>query len=647
MIGSVIDGTYRVDRLIGEGGFGVVYECQELPLGRAVALKMLRPSATGEREMKRFLVEGRNLASLNHPNVVQIYRLGNYQGSPYIVMECVQGKTLKDHVQSRSLSTRRVVELMQQVAAGLSAIHAMGIVHRDLSPNNIVVTDSGTPKILDLGLSRDVTSLTTMSSQNYLLGTLPYVSPEQVEERGGGFASEIFSFGVILYEALTGHHPFRAEHHMSLLYNIAQRDPEPIERRLKNCPAALSALVTECLEKRPDDRPGDMAEVERYLGEILTLPDLESASAHRDARPSGPRPTPRNPYLNRVMIKHREDFFGRTQEVKRICARFNATPPGSISIVRDRKIGKSSLLNYIYARQNRQTYLEQPEKMVMVFLDLQEEKSMSMESFVKALLGIANYELRGRLDVSDCTLSLDGIKDMVQRLDQGGYRLAILLDEFEGVTTNPNFNLEFFSFLRFLANHYNVAYLTSSARDLQVLCHTKEISDSPFFNIFSTMRLSVFQRPEAEDLIRIPSERAGKPLAPYTDPILDMAGLFPFFIQMACSHTIEYLDEHQHAREPDFKEVHRRFFEEAKLHYRYIWDSFDPHEKSTVLRVAKGKSMPEALKHVLAELETRHYVEPDRGHPRLFATAFDEFVKTEAAKGEKGSLLERIFGGRG
>src|SRR5438093_7799396 len=218
MIGTVIDGTYRVDRLIGEGGFGVVYECQELPLGRAVALKMLKPSATGEREMKRFLVEGRNLASLNHPNVVQIYRLGNYQGSPYIVMECVQGKTLKDHVQSRSLSTRRVVELMQQVAAGLSAIHAMGIVHRDLSPNNIVVTDSGTPKILDLGLSRDVTSLTTMSSQNYLLGTLPYVSPEQVEERGAGFASEIFSFGVILYEALTGQHPFRAEHHMSLLY---------------------------------------------------------------------------------------------------------------------------------------------------------------------------------------------------------------------------------------------------------------------------------------------------------------------------------------------------------------------------------------------------------------------------------------------
>jgi serine/threonine-protein kinase len=280
----------------------------------------------------------------------------------------------------------------------------------------------------------------------------------------------------------------------------------------------------------------------------------------------------------------------------------------------------------------------------MVFLDLQQEKGMSMEAFVRALLGIANFELRGRLDVSDCALSLDGIRALVQRLDTAGFRLAILLDEFEAVTTNPNFDLEFFSFLRFLANHYNVSYLTSSARDLQVLCHTKEISDSPFFNIFSTMRLSVFQRPEAEDLIRIPSERVGKPLAPHTGAILEMAGLFPFFIQMACSHAIEYLDEHPEAREPDFKEVRRRFYEEARLHYRYIWDGFDTHERSTVLRVFKGKALPDALRHVLAELESRHYVESGEGRPRLFASMFDEFLRMEAPEEKKGSFWGRLMG---
>jgi len=270
---------------------------------------------------------------------------------------------------------------------------------------------------------------------------------------------------------------------------------------------------------------------------------------------------------------------------------------------------------------------------------------MSMESFVRTLIGIATLELRGRLDVSDCTYNLDGIKVLVQRLDEAGYRVAILLDEFEAVTTNPNFSLEFFSFLRFLANHYNVSYLTSSARDLQVLCHTKEISDSPFFNIFSTMRLSVFRREEAEELIRVPSERVGKPLGAHTERILGLTGLFPFFVQMACSHAIEYLDEHAGAKEPDFHEVARRFYEEAKLHYRYVWDGFDSLEKSTVLRVAKGKGMPDALKHVLGELESRHYVDENGGRPRLFSSTFEDFVRGEGERSGKKNLFERMFGG--
>ena len=644
MLGTVIDGSYQVDRLVGEGGFGVVYECTEVALKRRVALKMLKPGPTGDRELRRFLSEGRNLASLNHPNVVQIFRLGDHDGSPYIVMEFVNGRTLNQMIQLELPPVRRLLEIMHDVAAGMAAIHAMGILHRDLSPRNIVVTEAGTAKILDLGLSKATNGLSSMESRGYLLGTLFYVSPEQVDGRESGVRSEIFSFGVVLYEALTGIHPFRAEHHMSLLYNIAQRQPEPLATHLPDCPPALNRLVARCLEKRPEDRPDSMVEVERSLAEILKLSALGTSGSRRVPLPSGSRTTPRNPYLKRVMIKHRDDFFGRGQEIKRIYARLNASPPGSISIVGDRKIGKSSLLNFIYARANRQQYMEQPDRTVMVFLDLQQEKGMSMEAFVRALIGIANFELRGQLDVSDCAFTLDGVKDMIERLDEAGYRLAILLDEFEAVTTNPNFNLEFFSFLRFLANHYNVSYVTSSARDLQVLCHTKEISDSPFFNIFSTMRLSVFQQAEAEELIRLPSERVGKPLGDHVDPILDMAGLFPFFIQIACSHAIEYLDEHPEAQTLDAREVRRRFYEEAKLHYRYIWDGFDPHEKSTVLRVACGKGLPDALKHVLTELESRHYVEPDRGRPRLFASTFDEFVKSQVRQGAKPTLLDRLFG---
>ncbi len=646
MIGSVIDRTYRVVRLVGDGGFGVVYECQELELHRSVALKMLKPEVTGESEMRRFLAEAKNMASLNHANVVHIYRFGVFEDRPYIVMEFVRGQTLDEHAK-RQPSIRNVLQVMTQVASGLSAIHGMTIVHRDLSPTNIMITEDGTAKILDLGLSRDMSSMSGMNSNHQLRGTLPYVSPEQIEERGATTLSEIFSFGVILYEQLTGQHPFHAEHPVSLIYNIAQRDPDPVGDHLENCPPELADLVHECLHKKPEDRPANMATVKERLDRILSRPSLTAASRPVVVTAVEPRATPRNPYLNRVMIKHRADFFGRSQDVKRIFARLNATPPGSISIVGERKIGKSSLLNHVYARQTRQTFLENPDAMVMVFLDLQEEKGMSMQSFVKTLLGIANYELRGRLDVSSCAHNLDGVKDLVQRLDAANYRLAILLDEFEGVTTNPNFTLEFFSFLRYLANHYNVAYLTSSACDLQVLCHTKEISDSPFFNIFSTMRLGVFERSEADELIRVPSERVGKPLATHTDRILEMTGLFPFFIQMACSHAIEHLDEHPEAKAPDFDAIRRRFYEEARLHFRYVWDGLDAHERSTLVRVAQGRGIPDSLKHVLSELEVRHYVDETQRGPRLFAGTFGQYVREEAKRMRKPSLLERMFQGAG
>src|SRR5262245_41560992 len=540
MIGTIIDGTYRVDRLIGEGSFGAVYECRELPLDRVVALKVLKTGVATDVELKRFIAEGRYLASLNHPNVIQIHRLGQHGDTPYIVMEFVRGTTLNDYARASGLSMRQLLSVMHQVARGLSAIHAIGIIHHDLSPANIFVSESGAAKIGDFGLSRDLHAYSTGStSRSTLTGTIAYVAPEQIQGKGTSIQAEVFGFGVILYEVLAGRHPFSAEHHMALLYNITQREAEPIETMIPTCPPELARLVGHCLAKQPEDRPESMAAVEHQLAGILAMPGLDSKAPREESSSFSPRATPRNPYLNRVMIKTREDFFGRTQEVKRIYARLNATPPGSISIVGDRKIGKSSLLNHIYMHHNRLAHLEQPQRMVMVFLDFQQEKSMSMQSFVRTLLGIANYELRGRLNVSDAALSLDGIKDMVQRLDGAGYRLAILLDEFEGITTNPNFSLEFFSFLRYLANHYNVAYITSSARDLQVLCHTKEIADSPFFNIFSTMRLGTFQRAEAEELVRVPSERVGKPLGPHFESILEIAGLFPFFLQMACSHAVE------------------------------------------------------------------------------------------------------------
>lgn len=642
MIGVVIDGCYRVTGRIGQGQFGTVYRCQDLNLQRDVALKLLHVAEAGAASFESAIGEARKLATLNHPHVVQVYRLGMHDGAPFIAMECIEGATLRALIPGTSRPLKDNLQSMRQVASGLHAIHSMGLIHRDLSTNNIMITTSGVAKILDLGLARDSGMTTSIESQNRLAGTVSYIAPEVIAGQSADVRSEVFSFGVILYEILTKRHPFQAEHFMSLLYNITNREPEPVASYLSVCPQAIADLLDRCLRKNPQERPASLADIEQALAHVLNASGLDAAIAVEFAESSlAPRATPQNPYLNRVMIKRQEDFFGRRQEVKRIFARLNATPPGSVSMVGERKIGKSSLLNHIYMRQQRQEHLEFPEKMIMVFLDFQQEKNMSMEAFVKAMLGITNYELRGRLDVSDCALTLDGIKDMVQRLDAAGFRLAILLDEFDIVTTNRNFDLEFFSFLRFLANHYNVAYLTSSARDLQVLCHTKAISDSPFFNIFSTMRLSAFTRPEAEELIRVPSAKAGHPLGGHVREILEISGHYPFFIQMACSHACEFLEESGDSQ-PNFAAIRKRFYAEARLHFRYIWENLDEAERLVLQRVAQGKNIPDSHNHVLQELGDRNLVQ-DSSPPRLFAPTFEEFVTSEAAQAAKPSLFGKLF----
>jgi hypothetical protein len=533
---------------------------------------------------------------------------------------------------------------MSQVAYGLAAIHSAGIVHRDLSTNNVMVKADGTAKVLDLGLASVVDAIATRSQQNYLAGTILYVAPEVIEGHGATLASDVFSFGVIAYEAIAGSNPFVAEHPTSIIYNITTRTPPALSTYVPEIPETLTELIMACLCRDPQHRVSDLADVGMRLSEFVGL-----TTSRRPAPPqlvtqrssSGSR----NPYLNRLMIKRRQDFIGRTREVRRIYARLNATPPGSMSIVGDRRIGKSSLLNYVYMKQNRETHLERPDSMIMVFMDLQEETEMTLERFAQKLIALARYEIRDRVEIPDGAADLNSIKDLLQRLDQADFRLAVLFDEFEVITTNANFTLEFFSFLRFLANHYDVVYLTSSAKDLQVLCHTKEISDSPFFNIFSTMRLSAFQEDEARALITGPAQRVGYDLIPHVERIQrELSGLFPLFLQIACSHFIECIEESHANGEPDFDRIRDQYYEEAKPHYRYIWDSFDDREQQVVANVVRRRHLPASLQHVLEELGTKKYVVSDESRARLFSETFMHFVQAEMIdKGGRQSFWDRIF----
>ena len=629
--------NYVVEEVLGEGRAGIVYLCHDRKLDRRVALKALRPELADPKELRRFLGEARILANLSHDNVVHLYDLD--ESVPFLVMEYFPGLTLRELCRQGFPAPDRSIRIMLQVARGLEALHRLNIVHRDLSPNNILVGPEDRTKILDLGLARSLDMSSTSTSEG-IVGTVKYVSPDVVNGKRVTASSDIFSFGAILYELLAGQNPFEAEDFMSVLYNIAERPHRPLGDVVPALPGPLHRLVDACLAKDPERRPSNMAAILDQLQQVSGSSSLPATQAPQSQpTPHGPGRR-RNPYLNRLMIKRPSEFFGRSEEVGMIYSRLETTPPGSISVVGERKIGKSSLLNYVYSRKNREEHLSEPDSVAMLFLDLQSLRGGTVDAFVDLLIGIAALELSGRVESADLTRDIQGIKQLAERTHAAGVRLILLLDEFETITSNPNFGIEFFSFLRSLPYRYNVGYVTSTAQDLQKLCHTQEIKDSPFFNIFSLLPLSVFRRDEALALIAQPSAEVGFPLDSHANDILDMAGLFPFFIQVACSHCLECAKEHPGASF-DLEDVRKRFYLEARLHYRFLWDKFDASERSVIQRVTTSRRIPEALRHVEQDLERRNYLQPAAGRRRLFSTSFQKFVESEVLPVAGASRLRR------
>ncbi len=215
---------YRILGELGRGGMGVVHEALDTTLGRRVALKILPPERVADPERReRFLREARAASALNHPGIVTVHDLGNAEGLDFIVMELVEGETLADRIARGPLALGPALGIAAQVADALSRAHSAGIVHRDLKPSNVMVTPEGTAKILDFGLAKlveppageggDTLRLRRLdqgeSAEGILLGTVPYMSPEQAAGKPVDARSDVFSFGVVLYEMLTGRHPFR------------------------------------------------------------------------------------------------------------------------------------------------------------------------------------------------------------------------------------------------------------------------------------------------------------------------------------------------------------------------------------------------------------------------------------------------------
>ena len=266
MIGETIS-HYKILEKLGEGGMGVVYKAHDTKLERDVALKFLPPQMrAGEAEKARFIQEAKASAALNHPNICSIIDIDETDGQMFIVMEYVDGQTLRE--KHGQISFKQAIEIGIQIADGLAAAHEKGIVHRDIKPENIMIRRDGIAQIMDFGLAKlraGGSKISRLTKEGSTVGTAGYMSPEQVQGQDTDHRSDIFSLGVLLHELFTGQLPFKGVHETALFYEIVNVDAAPMSAIKPEIDPALDGIVLECLVKEPAERYQSVAEVAKEL----------------------------------------------------------------------------------------------------------------------------------------------------------------------------------------------------------------------------------------------------------------------------------------------------------------------------------------------------------------------------------------------
>jgi eukaryotic-like serine/threonine-protein kinase len=253
MIGQTIS-HYRILEKLGEGGMGVVYKAQDTKLDRIVALKFLPQHLTSDKtEQERFIHEAKAASALNHPNITTIYEVDDVDGTMFIAMELCEGKTLRQIVESQDLTVRKVLDIAVQTCEGLALAHEKGIVHRDIKSDNIMLTPRNQVKIMDFGLAK-IKGSSKLTRTGSTLGTASYMSPEQAQGEEVDRRSDIFSFGIVLYELLTRQLPFRGEHQSAVTYAIVNEEPQPMARFNNQVSPRLEEIVAKALAKDRDER---------------------------------------------------------------------------------------------------------------------------------------------------------------------------------------------------------------------------------------------------------------------------------------------------------------------------------------------------------------------------------------------------------
>lgn len=628
-------GRYAGLERIGEGAMATVYKALDSVLDQVVALKVLHPGLAVNRDyLGRFHREIALARTITHPNVYRIYDIGSHGETQFISMEYVRGHELKAQLERGPMEPESGLKIIRQIAAALDQAHGLGIVHRDLKPQNIMIEDPGwRVVVMDFGIAtaRDVSSLTVSGT---FLGTPEYISPEQAQGLAPDQRTDIYSLGVIMYEMFTGSLPFGPGKPVAVAISHIQDSPPDPCRINPSLPVEIERIILKAMAKDPSRRYQSVSELRLDLDGLVGDNGTDAKAPVADSRtrsaPAVLAGITSNPYLNRKMIRDSRYFYGRRREANTIFGRIGASRPQSVSIVGERRIGKSSLLHYINDPENRRACLKDYQKYTFIFMDFQEKRGVPLEGFFSGLFEALAVELGDEISPLP-EPGYNGFKKICEELDRRDRKLVLLFDEFESITKNKNFDPEFFAFLRSVANNYNVAYITSSVKNLQELCYDREISDSPFFNIFSNLNLSAFNEEEAREFVAEPSRLNSHPLEEHFETVVDLAGYFPFYMSIACSILFEFDFRDADPKRTVFENIEDQFLDEAGMHFQFILHSLRDDEKETCRRIMSGENLGELDRYTARNLLKRGYLIESGSPPelRLFSLTFGRMLNEE------------------
>jgi len=346
-------GHYKIISAIGAGGMGEVFLAEDLRLDRKVAIKVLPPDfAKDEDRLRRFVQEAKATSALNHPNILTVYDIGEHEGAPFIVSELLEGEELRGRLDEGPIPLRKVTEYAQQIVSGLSAAHEKGIVHRDLKPENLFITKDDRVKILDFGLaklrepdanihgSEDATRR-AITSPGVVMGTVGYMSPEQVRGHAIDHRSDIFSFGVILYEMLTGNKAFHGDSVVELMNAILKEDVPELDDENRKIPLSFDKVMRRCLEKKPEHRFYSAHDLGFALDALTATTSSSGASLTTTAKALSDEPAKRSALPGRLAWAFAALFllttvtisalYLRRAEPRSPIMRFSLAPPDKTS----------------------------------------------------------------------------------------------------------------------------------------------------------------------------------------------------------------------------------------------------------------------------------------------------------------------------